>query len=272
MDMTGQKIFKMLGLAVILEALRRLLGMAISGAMAEADIISMRDAVLEVDIGSVGSWAAVESWSNLVEPTRGTVPTSEEKTLDGENHTGYGTKGNATVRVTAFFTTVATAPFLNLYDLLSTPVEVRWSKTGLASDIRFYTDGGILTECSPPGNQSRQHNMSKENGTKPEPVRFECKLTAWPGYFTLPALEEFTGAMWNSYRAAFDKTEDTTPNRHFCYAGLELVGLYGDWHFDIPLATVKGWHEKPDDERMMFVSWLGQIMSGYIADLIAPKG
>lgn len=135
--------------------------MAISGTMIEADIITMREAKVEVDIGSVATWAAIESWSTMVEPTRGTVPTSEEKTLDGINHTGFGTAGNATIRVTAFFTNDTTDPHHNLYSQLGELCEVRWSKSGAASQKRFYTDGGVITEVSPPGYDASGNQSTK---------------------------------------------------------------------------------------------------------------
>jgi hypothetical protein len=145
------RIFRWIAGLAIVAALRRLLTMAISGTLAESELIPMRQAVVEVDIGGAGSaWAAIESWSLMVEPTRGTVPTSEEKTLDGLNHPGYGTQGNAAVKVTLFSTNDATAPLENLYDALNTAVDIRWSKGGLSGENRFYTDGGRLTQCDPP--------------------------------------------------------------------------------------------------------------------------
>lgn len=116
--------------------------------------------------------------------------------------------------------------------------------------------------------------MSKENGKQPEPARFDCPLAKWPGYFTLPALEDFTGAHWNIYRKAMDGVsgDDPISNRHFCYGGLELIKAAGQWHLDIPLAEVAGWHKKPEEERMLLVNWIGKTILAYITDLIDPKG
>ena len=150
----------LLGLSAM-EALRRVATMVISGTLAEADLITMRQAVVEVYIGGAGTWAAVESWAAMVEPTRGTVPTSEEKTLDGLNHTGFGIAGNATVQITLFATNSATAPLENLYDELGNTVDVRWSKSGTTGDNRFFTNQGTMTQCDPPPFDANSNQSTK---------------------------------------------------------------------------------------------------------------
>lgn len=135
--------------------------MAISGSMVEADIIPMRGAVVELDLGGVDTWAAIESWATLVEPQRGTTPTQEERTLDQVNHIGYGTAGLATVNCTIFATQDSTDPLPNLYPLLNSAVDIRWSKTGAASEQRWYTSGGILTACPPPGFNADANTSTK---------------------------------------------------------------------------------------------------------------
>lgn len=106
-----------------------------------------------------------------------------------------------------------------------------------------------------------------------EPMRFESPLTRWPGYFTLPNPEEFTGAHWNLYRKSFDRAagEFTSPNRHFCYSGLDLIKAAGEWKLDIPLAEVDSWRKQPEEERILLVSWIGNCISGYITGLVSPK-
>ena len=166
--MNIKKLFSLIFWIGAVVALRRLITAAISGTMAETDLVSMRDAVVELDIGGGGSgWAAVESWANTVEPTRGTVPTSEEKTLDGMNHTGYGIAGNSTIKLTLFGTIGATHPLYNLYSQLGQIVDVRWSETGLPNDLRFYTNQGVLTQCDPPGSDANSNQSRK----------FTCTIT-----------------------------------------------------------------------------------------------
>lgn len=116
--------------------------------------------------------------------------------------------------------------------------------------------------------------MSKSNGTQPEPVRFDCPLAKWPGYVTLPPLENFSGVMWNDYRKAVDDAVDRDNplgNRQFFYAGLDLIEKHGSWHMDVPLVEVKAWRNKPEEERMLLVNWLGKNVLAYITDLIDPK-
>jgi hypothetical protein len=133
------------------EALRRVVTMTISDTMADTDLVPMREAVVQLDIGGVGTWVAVESFASTISPTRAVTPTSEEKTLDGANHTGRGTRGNSTIDGLFFATIDSTHPLYNLYNLIDTIVDVRWSQTGLAGDLRFYTSQATLSKCNPPG-------------------------------------------------------------------------------------------------------------------------
>jgi hypothetical protein len=136
--------------------------MAISGTMAEGDLVKMKDAVVQVDIGGAGSaWAAIGSWSNSVEPTRGTVPISEEFTLDGEQHVSIGQIGTSRVRCTFFFTEDSTDPFSNLYAQLGEVVDIRWSKSGTANDLRFYSSNGVLIDAPPPGFNATNNESTK---------------------------------------------------------------------------------------------------------------
>lgn len=160
--------FKWLAGLAVFAALRRLVTMAISGTMVATDLKPMRQAVVELDIGGVDTWGAVESWANSVEPTRGTTPTSEEKGLDGNNHVGYGTRGNSTINMTIFATVDTTDPLYNLYTQIDQVVDVRWSQTGLANDLRFYTSQAVLTNCNPPSFDANS-NMS---------MKFSITITA----------------------------------------------------------------------------------------------
>lgn len=125
--------------------------MAISGTLAgAADLVKMSNAVVEVSFDG-STWAAVESWWNTVEPTRGRYSTSVKKTLDGERHVKGGSLDAARVRATFAFTEDATDPFLNIYDVLGSDMDIRWSKSGTSGDIRFSTANGVLVDAQPPG-------------------------------------------------------------------------------------------------------------------------
>ena len=101
---------------------------------------------------------------------------------------------------------------------------------------------------------------------------FTSPLKKWPGGFSLPAYDDFTGEMWNAWKAAVEKSPDDTINRLYCYAGLKLIDAYGKWAFETPLKEVQSWEKAPGDEKMRFVSWLGRTMQEYINELINPKG
>lgn len=123
--------------------------MAISGTF-DGTITKMADAVVEVDIGLAASWVAIESWSNSVDPQRGSVGSSETKTLDGTTHVSTdSTPGSSRVTVTCVFSKGANDPFLNIYAAsLGSDFGVRWSESGTAGDVRF-TASGYLAACSP---------------------------------------------------------------------------------------------------------------------------
>ena len=155
-------MFRFILTALGITALWRLVTMAISGTMAEADLVKMKDAVVEIDIGGAGSaWAAVESWSNIVEPTRGIIPVTDEFTLDSEQHVSIGTLGASSVRCTFFFTEGSTDPFDNLYGQIGAAVDIRWSRTGTNPDLRFYTTNGILVDSPPPGFDASANESTK---------------------------------------------------------------------------------------------------------------
>lgn len=142
--------------------------MTISGTLSDANISSMSNAKVDIDVGSADSWVAVESWGNSVTPTRGTVSTDVMTTLDASNHIGVGVIGSSTVRVVMVFTSIATDPFANLYGQVGSNVDIRWSPTGADGEQRFYTSSAFLTDCSPPGWDSSSSG----------PVKFEFEISA----------------------------------------------------------------------------------------------
>lgn len=102
--------------------------------------------------------------------------------------------------------------------------------------------------------------------------KFISPLQKWAGSFELPDYDDFTGADWNTWRDAFQSAPDDTLNRRMCYAGLTLIKKVGKWDLAIPLAEVEAWKNKPADERLRLVSWLGRSINIYIDELIDPKG
>ena len=136
--------------------------MGISGELADANLVTMDNAVVQVDlVGDGASWNNIESWANEVQPTRGTIPTSTDPTLDGEQHLSTGAQEPSRVKVVALYDETATAPAPNLYPLLGESVDVRWSKSGSSGDIRYYTSGGKLVSCTPPGFSSKESGNTK---------------------------------------------------------------------------------------------------------------
>lgn len=136
--------------------------MAISGTLSDANLTKMNNAVVEVDILGTGvTWAAIESWANTVESTRGKIPTSNDPTLDGEKHLSTGQQEVSRVKVTLLYDETATGPVTNMYDLLGEPVDIRWSKDGEAGSLRYSTSGGKLIDFPAPGFAASDNGNTK---------------------------------------------------------------------------------------------------------------
>jgi hypothetical protein len=108
---------------------------------------------------------------------------------------------------------------------------------------------------------------------------FVSPLKSWPGSFSLPDPDDFSGLDWKTWKAAVDKPlrEPYAYTHLFAYAGLELVARHGDWDIrtageeKLPLATVQSWETSPDDERVKLISWIGREVRFYITGIIDPK-
>lgn len=142
--------------------------MAISGSMAEADIIKFNTAYLEVDLTPASSsYALINTWATMVEIDTGRPDATEEKTLDGLSHPiNSGILNTSMVRVTCFYTeNAATDPFLNIYDHFMTnkggAFDVRWSKSDTANEYQFATVNGKLEYCTPPGYDANGNQATK---------------------------------------------------------------------------------------------------------------
>ncbi len=128
--------------------------MAISGTFADGDSISFADAMVEVDLTAIDTWAAVDSWATEVTVSGEDIPTTETYPFAGSAVVYVGTKSPVEVVVTAIYTEGSTDPFQNIRDRFEAsngPVmDVRFVPAGSASgNFRFTTSGGKLTACPP---------------------------------------------------------------------------------------------------------------------------
>lgn len=97
------------------------------------------------------------------------------------------------------------------------------------------------------------------------PYVVECHLKKWPGKFTLPDPDEFSGADWQAWRKAVSDTDFDAVNQLYGYAGLRLIDAVGKWEFAaLPLKTVQKWEKNPADERIKFISWVGREVRFYV--------
>lgn len=103
-------------------------------------------------------------------------------------------------------------------------------------------------------------------------ITYTSPLDSWPGDFSLPDFDDFTGDQWDTWRNAFENAPQDTLNRQFCYAGLIIIEKFGKWNMAIDLVDVKAWRQHPENERMRLVGWLGKRISDYMTELINPKG
>lgn len=96
-------------------------------------------------------------------------------------------------------------------------------------------------------------------------------LALWPGKIVLPNPERFNGVMWQDWRKALEDTKAPAINRLHFYAALRFIKKHGKWEMDLPLDEAAGWENKPSDELMMPVSWLGKQMQLYMNRILDPK-
>ena len=106
-----------------------------------------------------------------------------------------------------------------------------------------------------------------------EPRVFESPLASWPGSFTLPHTDEFSGAHWQTHRKAVDKPLRASYSmiHLYAYAGLEVIKAYGEWNMETSLKEVQAWETDPEAERIKFIAWIGRTYKEYMLDIMDPK-
>ena len=104
-------------------------------------------------------------------------------------------------------------------------------------------------------------------------LEIKSPLKAWKGSFKVPDPDEFDGVHWRRWRDSFNspKRKDYSLTHVYCYSGLELIQAAGEWDIQIPLSEVQAWENKPEDERIKLVAWVGKNMMDYIDNIIDPK-
>ncbi len=128
-------------------------------------------------------------------------------------------------------------------------------------------------------------------------------LKAWTGSIGLPKPDDFSGSHWRVWKKAVNrpKRKAYALTHLYCYAGLELITVAGEWNITLPvesgpiqeddpgtetdqepeieeeeqvilsLEEVQAWENAPEDERVKLVAWLGKTMMGYMDDIMDPK-
>lgn len=98
-------------------------------------------------------------------------------------------------------------------------------------------------------------------------------LKAWPGTIKLPEPDDFSGTSWRVWKDSVNrpKRSQYALTHLYCYSGLELIEVSGEWDLKIPLAEVKAWEDDPDAERIKLVAWVGRSMMDYMDGIMDPK-
>ena len=124
-------------------------------------------------------------------------------------------------------------------------------------------------------------------------------LKAWTGSIKLPKPDNFDGTHWRVWKKAVNQPDRKAYalTHLYCYAGLELIKAAGEWNITVaaengqiqeddpeneadieyeeraslPLEEVRTWENKPEDERIKLVAWLGRTVMGYMDDIMDPK-
>jgi hypothetical protein len=106
-----------------------------------------------------------------------------------------------------------------------------------------------------------------------KPLVIKSPLKAWPGKIELPDPNDFSGVHWQTWKASVNKAKRKryALTHLYCYAGLELIQVAGEWALETPIEEVQAWETEPEEERVKLVAWLGRTVMGYIDGIMDPK-
>lgn len=104
-------------------------------------------------------------------------------------------------------------------------------------------------------------------------TEFISPLKAWPGRFTLPDPDNFSGTQWKVYKDSVNRPlRSSYADTHlFGYAALEMIARFGQWEVGIPIKEVQSWETNPDEERVKLIAWIGREFNRYMVRIIDPK-
>lgn len=117
--------------------------------------MNLVDAVVEIKIGSGGSWVDISGVTNSVDPGDG----GPRMTGDFFTHSGdkaivkMGKRQPVDIKTKIAFEQSAGAAYAAVqaaYENKTQPVYLRWSKDGLSGSKRFVSDEGYISVCPPP--------------------------------------------------------------------------------------------------------------------------
>lgn len=111
-------------------------------------------------------------------------------------------------------------------------------------------------------------------------IVFESPFETWPGSFSLPAYEDFTGQMFNEYRDGMNARNDKDQSKYAhdlrrkaAFVGIEWIKKYGSWDIDgVSVNDIAAWESDPAQERPKLVAWIGQNIGKYYNDVLDPNG
>lgn len=128
-------------------------------------------------------------------------------------------------------------------------------------------------------------------------TEFKSPLKTWPGSFTLPDPDDFSGVHWKAYKDSVNKAiraEYIVAETHrYGYSCLEFIADHGSWNITVitgyeteeidgrktekpivavlPLPVVRSWETNPDEERTKLIAWIGREFNRYMMRIVDPK-
>lgn len=102
---------------------------------------------------------------------------------------------------------------------------------------------------------------------------FTSFLKAWPGKFSLPEPDDFSGLHWKVYKDGLNKPLRSAyaDTHRFAYTALEMIARHGAWEMEIPIEEVQAWETDPAAERIKLIAWVGYEFNRYMVGIIDPK-
>lgn len=112
-----------------------------------------------------------------------------------------------------------------------------------------------------------------------ETTTFVSPITRFPGEVIFPHPDYVRGDQYNQIRLIHERRGKEkadlfhTAAQKMAYIGAEFIADNGAWGIEgVTLEEFMAWDTAPENEPFRFVTWFGNAFSGWVDELLDPKG